>query len=118
MTAKHDTGSTGPGIGSSGTGPATQDPGDLSARVCQRRRELKLTQHEVAARAGMSVPYLAYLETHPASPTGAALRQLAAALQTTPEALLGPATAGRPGRGRRASGRCCSQSTRPNATNS
>ena len=89
MTAKHDTESSRPGHGSSGTGPAIEDPGDLSARVCQRRRELKLTQQEVAARAGMSVPYLAYLESHPASPTGAALRQLAAALETTPEALLG-----------------------------
>ena len=89
MTAKHDTRSTGPGNGSGGTAPATRDPGDLSARVCQRRRELKLTQQDVAAQAGISVPYLAYLEDHPASPTGAALRQLAAALQTTPEALLG-----------------------------
>ena len=97
MTAKHDTGSSRSGNGSSGTGPAIADPGDLSARVCQRRRELKLTQQELAARAGMSVPYLAYLENHPASPTGAALRQLAAALQTTPEALLGAGWSRPPG---------------------
>ena len=89
MTAKHDIGSSRPGTAAAAPGQAIADPGDLSARVCQRRRELKLTQQELAARAGMSVPYLAYLENHPASPTGAALRQLAAALQTTPEALLG-----------------------------
>jgi transcriptional regulator with XRE-family HTH domain len=80
-------------------GPAIVDPGDLSARVCQRRRELKLTQQEVAARAGISVPYLAYLENHLASPTAAALRQLATALQTTPEVLLGGGTGRPPGPG-------------------
>jgi len=47
----------------------------------------------------MSVPYLAYLENHPARPTAAALRQLAAALQTTPEALLGAGTNRPPGPG-------------------
>lgn len=104
MTARRDTGSSTTGTGSSergsgGSGPAIQDPGDLSARVCQRRRELKLTRQEVAARAGMSVPYLAYLENHPATPTGAALRQLASALQTTPEALLGAGGSHPPGSG-------------------
>jgi transcriptional regulator with XRE-family HTH domain len=79
--------------------PAASDPGDLSARVSQRRRDLKLTQQEVAARAGMSVPYLAYLESHPVTPTAAALRQLAAALQTTPETLLGGGTSRPPGSG-------------------
>ncbi len=97
------TGSRGSGPGASAAHggqptPVTNDPGDLSARVSQRRRDLKLTQHEVAARAGMSVPYLAYLESHPVTPTAAALRQLAAALQTTPEALLGGGTS-RPPRG-------------------
>ena len=101
------------------TEPTRHDPGDLSARVGQRRRELKLTQQELAARAGMSVPYLAYLENHPASPTGAALRQLAAALQTTPEALLGAGTAARPARAGPPDGwaaACCRPSTRPSAT--
>ncbi len=104
MTAQHDTGSSTTGTGSSGRGSdgpgqAIQDPGDLSTRVCQRRRELNLTRQEVAARAGMSVPYLAYLENHPATPTGAALRQLASALQTTPEALLGAGGSRPPGYG-------------------
>ena len=81
------------------TEPIRHDPSDLSARVGQRRRELKLTQQELAERAGMSVPYLAYLENHPATPTGAALRQLADALQTTPEALLGGGLGHPPGEG-------------------
>ena len=43
----------------------------------------------MAARAGMSLRYLEYLERYPARPDAAALRRLAAALQTTPAALLG-----------------------------
>jgi len=43
----------------------------------------------VAARAGLSLRYVEYLERYPARPEGAALRKLAAALQTTPAALLG-----------------------------
>jgi len=46
----------------------------------------------VAARAGMSQRYLAYLERYPARPDAAGLRRLAAALQTTPTALLGAGT--------------------------
>ncbi|HTT51118.1 MAG TPA: pyridoxamine 5'-phosphate oxidase family protein [Streptosporangiaceae bacterium] len=80
-------------------GPAMADPGDLSTRVRQRRRELKLTQQELAARAGVSVPYLAYLENNPARPTEAALRQLAAALETSTEFLLGAGTGRPPGPG-------------------
>ena len=99
VTAKYGTGSGGTGNGSGGTASAIEDPGDLAARVGQRRRELKLSQQELAARAGMSVPYLAYLENHPATPTGAALRQLAAALETTPEALLGAGYQQPPGSG-------------------
>jgi hypothetical protein len=46
----------------------------------------------------MSVPYVEYLETHPATPTQAALRQLAAALRTTPQTLLGAGASEPPGR--------------------
>ena len=46
----------------------------------------------------MSVPYIQYLETHPARPTRAARLQLADALQTTPETLLGADTPAPPGR--------------------
>ncbi|HTQ92889.1 MAG TPA: pyridoxamine 5'-phosphate oxidase family protein [Streptosporangiaceae bacterium] len=69
--------------------PSPADPGDLSRRVAQRRAELHLSQAQVAARAGLSLRYLEYLERYPARPTSAALRQLAAALRTTPAALLG-----------------------------
>ena len=37
----------------------------------------------------MSLRYLEYVERYPARPGGTALRRLAAALQTTPAALLG-----------------------------
>jgi nitroimidazol reductase NimA-like FMN-containing flavoprotein (pyridoxamine 5'-phosphate oxidase superfamily)/DNA-binding transcriptional regulator YiaG len=65
------------------------DPGDLSRRIAQRRAELHLSQAQLAARAGVSLRYLEYLERYPARPTPAALRQLAATLRTTPAALLG-----------------------------
>lgn len=48
----------------------------------------------------MSLRYLEYLERYPARPTPAALRQLAAALQTTPAALLGAGAEAPPGRRR------------------
>jgi nitroimidazol reductase NimA-like FMN-containing flavoprotein (pyridoxamine 5'-phosphate oxidase superfamily)/DNA-binding transcriptional regulator YiaG len=69
--------------------PSPPDPGDLSKRIAQRRAELHLSQAQVAARAGLSLRYLEYLERYPARPAPAALRQLAAALQTTSAALLG-----------------------------
>ena len=69
--------------------PSPPDPGDLSRRIAQRRAELHLSQAQVAARAGLSLRYVEYLERYPARPTAAALRQLAAALRTTPAALLG-----------------------------
>jgi nitroimidazol reductase NimA-like FMN-containing flavoprotein (pyridoxamine 5'-phosphate oxidase superfamily) len=59
-----------------------------------------LSKAQVAARAGMSLRYLEYLERYPARPGGAALRQLAAALKTTPAALLGAGAQAPPGRGR------------------
>ena len=69
--------------------PSPPDPGDLSRRIAQRRAELHLSQAQVAARAGVSLRYVEYLERYPARPTPAALRQLAATLRTTPTALLG-----------------------------
>jgi nitroimidazol reductase NimA-like FMN-containing flavoprotein (pyridoxamine 5'-phosphate oxidase superfamily) len=82
--------------------PSPPDPGDLSKRVARRRTELRLSTVQVAARARISGRYLEYLERYPAAPSPAVLRQLAAALQTTPAALLGagsqtpPGLAGRP----------------------
>ena len=69
--------------------PSPPDPGDLSRRIAQRRTELHLSQAQLAARAGLTLRYLEYLERYPARPSPAALRQLAAALQTTPAVLLG-----------------------------
>ena len=79
--------------------PSPPDPGDLSKRVAQRRAELHLSQTQVAARAGLSLRYLEYLERYPARPTPATLRELAAALQTTPAALLGGGANVPPGHG-------------------
>jgi hypothetical protein len=78
--------------------PPAREPGDLGKRVSRRRKDLKLSRPQLAELAGVSVPYLEYLETQPARPTQAALRRLAAALQTTPEMLLGAGTSQPPGR--------------------
>jgi nitroimidazol reductase NimA-like FMN-containing flavoprotein (pyridoxamine 5'-phosphate oxidase superfamily) len=48
----------------------------------------------------MSLRYLEYVERYPARPDAAALRRLAAALQTTPAALLGAGSQLPPGSGR------------------
>jgi len=69
--------------------PSPPDPGDLSRRIAQRRAELRVSQAQLAARAGLTLRYLEYLERYPARPNAATLRQLAAALHTTPAALLG-----------------------------
>ncbi len=83
-----------------GSWPSPPYPGDLSRRVAQRRTELKLTRQQVAARANVSLRYLEFLENYPGMPTGAVLRQLAAALQTSPSALLGAGMDTPPGNGR------------------
>jgi transcriptional regulator with XRE-family HTH domain len=86
--------------GSEWAWPSPPDPGDLSKRVARRRTELHLSQAQVAARAGMSLRYLEYVERYPARPDPGALRRLAAALQTTPAALLGAGAQAPPGYGR------------------
>lgn len=80
--------------------PSPPDPGDLSKRIARRRTELRLSRAQLAARAGMSVRYVEYVERYPARPGGAALRRLAAALRTTPAALLGAGAQAPPGYGR------------------
>jgi nitroimidazol reductase NimA-like FMN-containing flavoprotein (pyridoxamine 5'-phosphate oxidase superfamily) len=67
------------------------EPGDLGRRVEQRRCELGLSHEQLAARAGMALPYLEYLEHHSAEAPTASLVRLAAALDTTPSVLLGGA---------------------------
>ena len=72
--------------------PSPAHPGDLSRRLTQRRAELRLTPRQVASRAGLTMRYVEFLENYPAVPPGRVLRQLAAAVQTTPAALLGGST--------------------------
>jgi len=72
--------------------PSPPDPGDLSKRLAARRTELRLSTTQIAARAGISRRYLEYMERYPATPGAAVLRRLAAALLTTPAALLGAGT--------------------------
>jgi transcriptional regulator with XRE-family HTH domain len=69
--------------------PSPPDPGDLSRRLAARRAELRLSLVQVAGRARMTPRYLEYLENFPAQPGPDTLRRLAAALRTTPPALLG-----------------------------
>ena len=68
-------------------------PGDLGRRIAARRRQLGCSRAELAAKAGLSVAYLTYLETRPALVTMACLLELADALETTAEALLGAGSA-------------------------
>lgn len=77
--------------------PSAPYPGDLSRRIAQRRAELKLTREQVASRASITARYLEFLEKFPGLPSGAVLRQLAAALQTSAAALLGAGTQVPPG---------------------
>jgi transcriptional regulator with XRE-family HTH domain len=69
-------------------------PGDLGRRIAARRRQLGWTRAGLAARAGLSVAYLTYLETRPAAPTMTCIIELADALETTADALLGAGPVG------------------------
>ena len=88
---------TGPGQDTSGW-PSPPDPGDLSRRLAARRAELRLSLRQVAERAAVNRRYLEFLENFPGQPDAATLRRLAAALRTTPTALLGAGTEAPPGR--------------------
>ena len=70
-------------------GDRAPGPGDLGRRIAARRRQLGWSRAELAVKAGQSVSYLTYLETHPALVTMTCLLELADALETTAEALLG-----------------------------
>lgn len=75
-------------------------PGDLGRRIAARRQQLGWSHAELAAKAHLSVPYLTYLETRPAVVTMTCLIELADALETTAEALLGARPADQAGCGR------------------
>jgi transcriptional regulator with XRE-family HTH domain len=77
--------------------PSPPNPGDLSRRLATRRTELRLSIAQVAERARVTQRYLEYLENFPAQPGAATLRRLAAALHTTPAALLGAGSNRPPG---------------------
>lgn len=70
-------------------GDHTPGPGDLGRRIAARRRQLGWSRAELAAKAGLSESYLTYLETRAALVTMTCLAELACALGTTAEALLG-----------------------------
>ncbi|MFS8204741.1 pyridoxamine 5'-phosphate oxidase family protein [Streptomyces sp. CWNU-52B] len=75
--------------------------GDLGRRLALRRAELGLSRTETAARAGMALSYLRYLEGHPgAAPDASVLLRLAGTLGTTVAELTGGNTALPPGVGR------------------
>jgi transcriptional regulator with XRE-family HTH domain len=57
------------------------DVSDLGRRVTERRRQLGLSENDVARRAYMHPAYLAMLESSSGQPTHAALLRLAAALE-------------------------------------
>ncbi|WP_433380672.1 pyridoxamine 5'-phosphate oxidase family protein [Streptosporangium sp. CA-115845] len=76
-------------------------PGDLGRRLARRREELQLSREQLADRAGIDPGYLGYLEETAASPTLDTVRNLATALNTGIEELLGatmnlPSGHGRP----------------------
>ena len=78
--------------------PTPPDPGDLSRRLAARRTELRLSLNQVAERAAVNRRYLEFLENFPGQPDAGTLRRLAAALRTTPSALLGGGGDAPPGR--------------------
>ena len=72
------------------TARTTASRTDLGRRICEQRDRVSLSRAEAAARAGMSVEYLAYLESsQDPNPTQATLIRLAAALGTSAGALAG-----------------------------
>lgn len=64
-------------------------PGDLGRRIAARRQQLGWSRAQLAAKAGLSEGYLTHIETHPALVTMTCLLELADALGTTAEDLLG-----------------------------
>jgi transcriptional regulator with XRE-family HTH domain len=76
------------------------DVGDLGRRVAERRRELGLSEEQLAERSGMDPGYLRSLETSASpQPSRTALLHLAVALETTVEGMLGAGTQIPPGQG-------------------
>ena len=89
MTVNAASGTTAGTVQNAWNWPAPPDPGDLSRRMAARRAELRLSLSQVAERAAVNRRYLEFLENFPGQPDAGTLRRLAAALRTTPGALLG-----------------------------
>ncbi|WP_030227266.1 pyridoxamine 5'-phosphate oxidase family protein [Streptomyces sp. NRRL WC-3626] len=90
----------GPGTDAGAPPPAGRpDPGDIGRRVAAERERQGLTREETARRARMAPDYLAYLEERPGDPSLATLVRLAAALNTSVQALRGGGADLPPGRG-------------------
>ena len=93
--------------------PDTSRP-DLGSAVRARRRRLGLRLSDVAARTGLSVPFLSQIETNFATPSLTSLFAVADVLATSPERLLaGPGAGGGRADPRRATG---SSTTSPMTT--
>ena len=71
------------------SGDGIPGPGDLGKRIMTRREQLGWSRKQLAVRAGLSVAYLTYIETHATVVTMSCLVGLADALGTTVAALLG-----------------------------
>jgi len=61
----------------------------LAERIKERRKQLNLSQAELAALAGMSQMQISRYESGSSEPNANAFTRLARALQTTPDWLLG-----------------------------
>ncbi|MER5885795.1 cupin domain-containing protein [Streptomyces sp. NPDC001941] len=67
----------------------------VGVAVRRRRRALELTLAQVAARSGLSVPFLSQVENERARPSGRSLQRVADALGTTDAQLLADAESAR-----------------------
>jgi transcriptional regulator with XRE-family HTH domain len=76
----------------------TSEPGDLGRRVAQRRRDLGLSREELAERAGMAAPYVAYLEDQATRVPLFSVTRLALAMNTSVDELVGSTAELPPGR--------------------
>ncbi|MGW0777212.1 helix-turn-helix domain-containing protein [Streptomyces sp. NPDC054802] len=72
-----------------------EEPLRVGAAVRKRRRNLGLTLAAVAARSGLSVPFLSQIENERARPSTRSLQRVADALDTTAQRLLAASDAGR-----------------------
>ncbi|MEV0092946.1 XRE family transcriptional regulator [Streptomyces sp. NPDC050738] len=75
--------------------PDEKDVLRVGAAVRRRRRGLGLTLTTVAARSGLSVPFLSQIENERARPSTRSLHRVAEALETTADRLLTAADAAR-----------------------